>query len=258
MADLDKLVKKCRRGQLKMRPTLPLGQPMLLGNCGFIENQAFRYLGRSDTMLGTPPGEPVSGESHKSVEIVSGKDVDVTVRAHGEPSEAFKILIDAEAAVEITFASDKSFFVAADNVQIYTMQDPVVLLAAMLRLFNVGAWEKHFCFVYQIGVAASYSAALSYESSAKLLLNAEAKLAPGHLPVGRLAAGVGFARQSGSLDRIIAEDKVTAFYNAYQVKARFFRRPTVKTAAALGPDAAAAEISAALKVPQNENPFKRV
>lgn len=239
-----------------MRPTLPLGQSMALGDCGFIEDNAFRYLGASDTMLGVPAGDPIPAESQQSVEIVSGKDVNITAHAKGEPSAAFNIVIDAEAAVEVTFASNKSFFVAAENVQVSTMKDPVVLLAAQLQLYNVGAWQEHYCFIYQVGIAASYSAALSHESSAKLLLNADAKLAPAELSIASLAAGVQFARQSGSVERVIAKRDVTAFYNAYRIKDRFFRGPTVKTAATLGPDAPADAIRKALDVA--ENPFERV
>ncbi|WP_148684989.1 hypothetical protein [Mycolicibacterium tusciae] len=246
----------CKKSSLQMRPTLPLGQSMALGDCGYIEDNAFRYLGTSDTMLGVPAGDPIPGKSQQSVEIVSGKDVNITVHAKGEPSAAFNIVIDAEAAVEITFASSKSFFIAAENVHVFTMKDPVILLAALLKLFNVGAWQKHFCFIYQIGVASSYSAALSHESSAKLLLNADVNLAPVEVSIASLAAGVKFARQSGSVERIIAKRDVTAFYNAYRIKDRFFSGPTVKTAAKLGPDAPADTIRKALDVA--DNPFQHV
>lgn len=246
MADLDQLVAKSRRGSLKMRPVLPLGQPVALGDCGYIEDQAFRYLGTSETMLGLPPGEPIAGESLQSVDVTSGKDVSITVHAKGQPSAAFNLVIDAEAAVEITFASSNSFFVAAENIQVFTMKDPVILLTELLRLYKVGAWQKHFCFVYQVGIATSYTAALSHEASAKLLLNADAKLEPAEVSIASLAAGFSFSRQSGSVERVIAKQDVTAFYNAYRVKKRFFAAPTVKTAATLGPDATADAIREAL------------
>ena len=256
MADLKSLVKKCRASTLKMRPVLPLGQPLALGMVGFLDGEAFRYIGSVDTMLGTPPGPAQRGDSPISVDIISGKDVSVTTHGVGDTSEVFRGIAEAKARIEVTFASDKSYFLSAHDVAIQTMQDPNRLLGEMLRAYRAGLWQEEYCFIYQIGTAASLRAGLSHQSSAKLLLSASAAITAGPAPLASLGGKVGFERQSGALEQLVSNRPTRAFFNAYRVKARWFRGPTVKVASSVAPTAPAAEVTAALAL--KSSPFQRV
>lgn len=248
MADLDKLVAMSRRSHAKMRPVLPLGQPLELGMVGYLDDHAFRYLGRVQTMLGEPPGKPLKGGGVPVVDLVSGKEVDLAIHAKGTTSQAFGDIAKGKARVEMTFGSDKSFLLSAKDITIYTMEDPVILLAAMLRAFEAGMWQQEYCLVYQIGVAASYTGVLSRQAGAKLLLSTSAKLGKGKASVGDVAAGMSFERQSGALEQVVAPRKTTAFFNAYRVKKRWFTGPSVQVAASLPVGASGEEIRGALKV----------
>ena len=252
MADINKLVKACR-SKLKMRPSLPLGQPISLGAVGYLEDHAFRYLGTAEIMLGQPPGALISGTGTPEVAFSSGKEVSLSVHAKGQVSPTFGEIIDANGAIEVSLGSSNSYLIAAKDIAYSAMQDPVLLLRAMLERYSAGAWQKEYCFIYEIGTPASYTAMLSQQSGARVLLSAD--VAPGPaISVGDLGAGIGFKRQSGALDRLISDQRMPAFFNAYRVKERFFRAPAIKTATKIGPHASSAEVAAALGV--TENPFE--
>ncbi|MFJ2595165.1 hypothetical protein [Streptomyces erythrochromogenes] len=256
MADLDKLVKKCKDSQIKMRPVLPLGQPISIGAIGYLENHAFRYLGTCETLLGLSPGQPLQGEGHPEFELVSGKDVHHDTHTHGQTSQAFGVIANANGAVEISFDSEKSFMIAARSVSVSTMPEPISLLGAMLDRFAVGAWREEYCVVYQIGVAENYTSVLSQQSGSKLLLSADGSAGKGGLSLGDLAVGTRFEQQKGALDRVIAAREVPAFFNAYKVKDRFFRGATTETATSLGKNPSADEIHQILG--STGSPFERV
>jgi hypothetical protein len=256
VADIDKLVKMCRRGAVKMRPVLPLGQAMSLGMVGYLDNHAFRYVGTVETMLGGTAGKALPGEGLPSAELVSGKEVSLLARIKGETSETFGDIAKAKARIETTFGSGKSFLLTAPSVEIATMEEPVGLLAAMLRAYNAGLWKEEYCFVYQTGRPSSYRAALAHQSGAKLLLSVSGAVGQGPVSVGSLAAKARFEGQSGALEQLITNRPVTAFFNAYRVKDRFFRGPTVQVASKLSPNLPRDDIRAALKV--SGNPFEQV
>ena len=99
MADINKLVRMCRRSAVKMRPVLPLGQAMSVGMVGFLDDDAFRYLGTVETMLGFSPGGSRTGKGPPRVLLVSGKDVSVLGRVNGETSETFGTIAKAKARI---------------------------------------------------------------------------------------------------------------------------------------------------------------
>jgi hypothetical protein len=230
MADIDKLIRKCRRGSVKMRPVLPLGQAMSLGMVGYLDDHAFRYVGTVETMLGMKPSKPLPGSGSSSVEIASGKDVALSGRMSGETSEAFGDLAKAKARIEVTFQSDRSFLLLAHDLTISTLANPAALLTAMQRAYGAGLWRKEYCFVYQIATAASYRAALSHQAGAKLLLSADAGVGPSGVSLGDLGGKTRFEAQSGAIEQLISNRPVRAFFNAYKVKDHFFRGPAVAVA----------------------------
>jgi hypothetical protein len=236
LADIDQLVKKCR-SEVKMRPVLPLGQPMPLGSVGYLDGHAFRYVGTTDSLLDQRPAKPIPGEGRPAVEIVSGRDVTLSFHGKGESSQVFGDIAKGKARVEVTFNSEKSFLLAADILKIRMISEPSVLLAAMLRAYKAGVWEERYCFVFQVATVASYTAVLSRQAGAKLLLSVSAKIGSGPVSVGDMASGARFERQSGAVERIIAQKGTVAFYNAYRVKDSWFKAPKIEVATALAPDA---------------------
>ena len=135
------------------------------------------------------------------------------------------------------------------------MQDPNRLLGEMLRAYRAGLWQEEYCFIYQIGVAASSGRALA-QSAAKLLLSASGTVTAGPVPLASVGAKFGFERQSGSLEHLVSNRPTRAFFNAYAVKPRWFRAPKVKVAASVAPTALADEVTAALAL--TSSPFTRV
>jgi hypothetical protein len=256
MADVEKLIKKCRTGSLKMRPVLPLGQAMALGMVGVLDGGAFRYRGSVNTMLGEAPGRPLPGQGQPSVELTSGKDVSLSALAKGETSGTFGEIAKARARIEITLNSKNSFLVAARDIEILTLREPERFLAAMLRAYGAGLWLKNYCFVYQIGVVSSFQAVLSHQTGAKLLLSVAGALEQGPLSLGSLAIKPRYERQRGEVEQLIANKSIVAFYNAYCVKDPLFRAASVKVASALGPDTSPDDVRAALKV--RSSPYVRV
>ncbi|WP_327385527.1 hypothetical protein [Streptomyces sp. NBC_01207] len=256
MADVDKLVKRCQNSTIKMRPVLPLGQPISIGAVGYLEDHAFRYLGTCETMLGLPPGQPLKGQGQPQFELVSGKDVHYSTHAEGQTSEAFGVIANANGAVEISFDSDESFLIAARDVSVSTMENPISLLQRMLDRFSVNAWKEEYCVVYEIGLAETYTSVISQQSGSKLLLSADGSAGKGGLSLGQLAVGSRFEQQKGALDRLIAAHQVPAFFNAYKVRDRFFTGATTETAASLGRHSSTDDIRRILG--STESPFERV
>ena len=255
MADLDELVKKCRKSPVKMRPVLPMGQPLSVGMVGYLDQHAFRYLGSVETILGEPTGKLLSGEGLPSVEVLSGKDVSISSYAKGQTSQAFGDFAKAKARVELTFSSGKSFLIAAQDLRIKTMTEPHVLLAAMLRAYSIGLWRKHYCLIYQIAWASSFRAVLSHQPGAKLLLSLAGELGDGPASLGSLAAKASYERQSGQLEQLITNKSVPAFFNAYRIKDRFFSGSAVEVAATVPAGSSLKDVQAALG---RSNPFERV
>ena len=234
MADIKALVRKVRQ-DIKMRPVLPVGQTIGIGSVGYIEDDAFRYVGTVSTMLQQGPGDPVSGNPVPIVSITSGRDVQLFFHAAGQTSETFGSIANGRARIEVTFSNDKSFLLAAESVTPTTMAEPHLLLQAMLRAYKAGAWQERYCFVYQVGVAATFTIALSEQAASKLLISGNAALGDGPATVGKLAAGVKFERASGATTVQVGEANICAFFNAYRVKDRVFRKLTTEVAsAALG------------------------
>jgi hypothetical protein len=233
VADVDKLVRMCRRSTAQMRPVLPLGQAMSVGMVGFLDGAAFRYLGTVKTMLGVSPGRSRTGKGPPTVQLVSGKDVSASGRIEGETSETFGAIAKAKARIEVTFGSDKSFLLIAQRTAITTMSEPAQLLAEMLKAYKVGLWRKNYCLVYQVGVASTYRAALSHQTGAKLLLSTGATVAAGPVPLGDLGASANYESSNGAVEQVVSDEPVTAFFNAYRVKDRLFKDATVEVASAL-------------------------
>jgi hypothetical protein len=233
VADIDKLVRMCRRGTVKMRPVLPLGQAMSVGMVGFLDGHAFRYLGTVKSMLGVSPGRSRTGKGPPGVQLVSGKDVSVSGRVKGETSETFGAIAKAKARIEVNFGSDKSFLLVAQRIEITTMSEPAQLLAEMLKAYKVGLWRKNYCFVYQVGVATGFRAALSHQTGAKLLLSTDATVAPGGVSLGDLGASAEYESLNGAVEQVVSDEPVTAFFNAYRIKDRLFKDATVEVASTL-------------------------
>jgi hypothetical protein len=256
VADIDKLIKKCRNSTLKMRPVLPLGQPMELGMVGVLDDGAFRYRGKVRTMLGQAPGKPLAGDGSPSIELISGKDVELSAHAGGETSEAFGDIAKAKARIEVSLDSKNSFLVAAHDIAILNLPEPERLLTAMLRAYGAGLWLKNYCFVYQIAVPSSFQAILSHQAGAKVLLSASGDVGQGPVSLGDVSVKLNYERQRGELEQLIASKPTTAFFNAYAVKPHLFKPASVKTASALAWDDAADEIKGALAA--GASPFVRV
>ncbi|WP_371565286.1 hypothetical protein [Streptomyces canus] len=256
MVDINELVDACMDGTPKMRPVLPLGQALSIGSVGFLEDHAFRYVGTVETLLGKSAGSPLPSEGLISFNASSEDGFSHRIYASGETSETFGSIVGANGAIELSFSTESAFMLSAKDVAITTMGDPAALLAEMLKRYKAGAWEKRYCFVYQVGTAAAYTATLSRQSGAKLLLSVDTSLGQGNFSVADVAAGAHLTHQSGALDQIIGAKNIPAFYNAYRVKDRFFRRDIVKTASALPTDASPGAISEALEL--TETPFELV
>jgi len=252
MADIDQLVKKCQR-ELKMRPVLPLGQAMSLGSIGYLDGHAFRYVGTSNTLLGLPPGRAIPGQGRQRVEVTSGREVALTVYAKGETSQTFGNLAKGKARVEVTFGSDKSFLLGGQKLNVRTLLEPSSLIAAMFRAYSAGVWLEKYCFVFQVGIVGSYTAVMSHQSGAKLLLSAGASIGKGQISLGDLVGGAHYESQSGALEQIAGEKRFVAFFNAYRVKDGFFTGPRLQVAGNLPFKASAGQQRKALKL--QGNPF---
>ncbi|WP_405922199.1 hypothetical protein [Streptomyces sp. NBC_00122] len=254
MTDINQLVDACRNGATKMRPVLPLGQALSIGSIGFLEDHAFRYLGTVETLLGKNTGTPIPGGGISSFYTTSKDGYYNKIYASGATSETFGQIVGANAAIELTFAGESAFMLSAKNITIHTMADPATLLAEILKRYKTEAWEKRYCLVYQVGVAASYTAVLARQSGAKLLLGADASFGQGDFSVADAAAGARFERQIGALDHVVGAKDIPAFFSAYRVKERFFRSNIVKSASALPPNAPSGIIAQKLEI--TENPFE--
>lgn len=231
MANIDQLVKKSKN-EAKMRPVLPLGQPLSLGAVGFIDGGAFRYMGTAHTMLGVDPGPADSGVGMPDVEIESGRDFSMRTYAKGETAEGFGQIASGKARAEVSFSSADAFMMAGRGLTVSTLTEPGILAAAMVRAFHAGLWEERFCLVYQIAAAKNFTAVLSEQSQSKLLLTGGASLGKGNVSLGDLTAGVKVSSQKGSMQKLVAGRNVVAFFNAYQVDDRILRSDRVKTAMA--------------------------
>ncbi|MFF1636018.1 hypothetical protein, partial [Leifsonia sp. NPDC058248] len=253
---IEKMVEGCR-SELQMRPTLPLGQPISLGTVGYLNDHAFHYLGTTEIMLGREPGNPIQGTGLPDVQISSGKDVSLSVLANGETSSTFGKIANLNGSIELSFNASDSFVVAAKDISITAMQNPILLFPAMIDRYTAGAWKEEYCFIYQIGTPTSFTAVISRQSGSRLLLDANTEVGEGAASLGDLAVGASFQRQSGAVDKIVCRNQVPAFFNAYRVKKPFLRKPKVVEAAAMIKDyASAEEIAAALGF--DESPFESV
>jgi hypothetical protein len=202
---------------------------------GFIEGDAFRYLGTVKTMLGVSPGRSRTGKGPPDVYLISGKDVLLSGRVQGATSETFGAIAKAKARIEVTFESERSFLLVARRIAITTMSEPAQLLAEMLKAYKVGLWQKHYCLVYQVGVATGYRAALSHQTGAKLLLSTDAAVAAGPVPLSALGAGAQYESSNAAVEQVVSDEPVTAFFNAYRVKDRLFKEATIEVASSLPP-----------------------
>lgn len=251
MANIDRLVRHAKR-VAKMRPVLPLGMPLALGSIGFLEDDAFRYWGTSDTLLGVPAVAAATGAPLPLVELQSGRDVQITALAKGETSKTFGHLAKGSARLEVSLGRSGSYVMAARDVRVKTLKEPHQLAVPMLRAYEQGLWDPDYIVVYEVGIAEAFTAVLAHEADTKVLVSTSVKVGSGKLEAGNLAAKLSFQSSTNSVEKLIGASKITAFFNAYRVHTDFWGRTTVRTAAARIP----AEIPPARQMDQVELPKK--
>ncbi len=226
MPAIDKLVDKAR-SELKMRPSYPLGQQLALGSVGVVENGAFRYRGSIEAILGIGAGPelPLETKLKQGWGITSGKDVKLDAHAKGETSQVFGELARGRARVEVSFARNDSFLLAASSVEVRALAEPQRLIDRMKEAAAQGSWEQNFAFVYQIGLPLSYTVILSRQKGTKVLLSAAA-IAGGAATtdVAQLAAGFNLETQTSLTEQLVGKGRFPAFYNAYRINPRWWYR----------------------------------
>jgi len=252
MADIRALVHQCQE-KAKLRPVLPLGQSVRLGDVGYLEGDSFRYLGSVDVFFQRAVGRPLEGDTIDKIELMSEQGVTLHPYGKTEPSAVFGALANGSARVEATFSSEKSFLMTARDVLLKRMREPIRFIDAMMAAYKEGSWDEDHCFIYEVGRAAHFTAVLAQQGGGSLLLSAEAGIAPGGVALADVAAGVSYKRTSGSLHVVVADKGVNAFFNAYRVRKKFLRDPKLQVAAAGTAQTGSKEI---LSILGDEDPFE--
>ena len=227
MAAVDRYIEKARE-EFKVRPVLPLGQPMEVGVIGRVTDGAFHPWSTTDEILGLEPGTFTTSAAQSAWQLQSGRDVSLGMVARGQAGHLFPNVPSANARAEIEFSSDDAFLMAAKNPVFTALDSPKALADAMLVAQQRGDWQDDYVLVYQV-VKVDYLMVLRASGTGgKALIEFAADVDPAGRKLADLAGSFSFNYVDQSL-LSFEGTKVDAFFNAYRVRESLWSWPSVET-----------------------------
>jgi len=228
----SKFVKKVLDSEIGLRPILPLGQPLDIGHVATVgEDGLIRHRGTISSMLGLNSigRELPPVKSRISVSVTSGRDVKVNFGASAKTDGVLAQFGDIKAKASIEFGSTDSFFVALSGIRIRQLEEPQLLLNAILQAYEQRPrrWQKEWVFVDRIGIASSLTIVLARESATTVLLKASATARVARAAEADLASGFSFVASNKGVTQITGQRDVAAFYSAYRVRDGLFSEPQI-------------------------------
>jgi hypothetical protein len=217
MESVEKFTQKVK-GQFNVRTVLPFGAPVVIGSVGVVENGLFEPRGTVKSILGVELGSTSTGKP-ADWQLTSGRDVGVKFLAHGEASSLFPAAPKANAKIEISFSKGDSFLCTLNDLTISTLQDPAVLIKAMLDAYKRGVWRRDFVLIYETVTPSKALVLLSKNAGTNILLAANAKVKTSGL--ANVAGKFAVTYQSQDVVNLSA-GRQPLFYNAYRVKTSFW------------------------------------
>lgn len=119
---------------LHMRPVLPLGNPLAIGDVVTIDRGTLHPIGTVQDLLGVPLGETLPPERKISTTLRSGRGVSARLLAKGEASELFPAAPSAKVRLEVSMEGTESCLALVTEPTITRLKNPHALFPA---------WSNH-------------------------------------------------------------------------------------------------------------------
>lgn len=225
-------VKAVQKSEIGQRPILPLAQPLDIGHVGTVDNDGvFHHRGTIGSMLGLNSlgRELPIQDKQISVSVTSGRDVIVNFGAAARTDGVLAQFGNIKAKASIDFGSSNSFFLALNGLRVRQLEEPQLLLNAILLAYKQRPrrWHKDWVFVDRLGVADQLTVVLAKEANTTVLLKGSASAKIASASDVDLAAGFKFVASSKGVTQITGVKKAAAFYSAYRVRDRLFSKPVI-------------------------------
>lgn len=230
----SEFVKAVQKSEIGLRPILPLAHPLDIGHVGTVDSDGvFSQRGTIGSMLGLNSlgRELPIHDKRISVTVTSGKDVKVNFGAAAKTDGVLAQFGDIKAKASIEFGSSNSFFLAANGLRVRQLEEPQLLLYAILSAYKQRPrqWQKSWIFVDRLGIADHLTVILAKEANTTVLLKGSASAKIASAADVDVSAGFKFVASSKGVTQITGARKATAFYSAYRVRDGLFSAPAIDT-----------------------------
>lgn len=207
------------RSNFQMRPALPLGTPIRLGDVIQVtDGGQIVSIGTVEDVLGLDIGTilpPASGTS--SQRITSGDDVRFGVLAKGVASQLFPQMPSANARVEIELSRGDSVFALVTKPRIEKLANPHRLHKPMREAYFTDAWKPDFAVIIELGTPQHVQVILARSSDTKVMLEASADATLAGIDIADAAADLHTQATSKDVTQYRASG-TPIFYNAIRVR----------------------------------------
>lgn len=236
----SEFVKAVQKSEISLRPILPLAHPLDIGHVGTFDGAGvFSHRGTIGSMLGLNSlgGELPIQDKRISVSVTSGRDVKVNFGAAAKADGVLAQVGNIKAKASIVFGSSNSFFLAINGLRIRQLEEPELLLHAILSAYKQRPrrWQKDWIFVDRLGIADHLTVVLAKEANTTVLLKASSSAKVASASDVDLSAGFKFLASSKGVTQITGARRAAAFYSAYRVRDRLFSGPGIERAYIMQP-----------------------
>jgi hypothetical protein len=205
------------------------GDSVEIGDVGVLADGRFRRLSSLANM--GMRCKTNSAGSPQNVQYTSTKGTAVSAAAAAGASGVGK------AEIEIEFSAEGAFLFHATGLQARRLEDLQTVNHGILTAYNRGEWQKEWLLVEAVHTADCATVIVSQDTSAKLVLTANASSSSSALALADPKVSLNIASSRGRLVNVICGRAMSPLYSCLRVHDSIFSVPSLTPARGATPEA---------------------
>ncbi len=205
-------------------PNWTPGQHRELGDVGFFDRGVFEHRTSLDEfdIEFTVREDP----SPADYTTMASRGVDVKFSAKGQLSEGFQAITQAEVGARIEFSHRNAFLFSAPRCREHEIEEKSRVKRELIRVLEQGEgeWKENDVVITALVEAPSATILISESSESAIELRATGDVGQNWFNLGGLGANVEEAWSSGTMTKVIAEERITPLFKPLRVKRDFLER----------------------------------